>query len=186
MKEVRTKVPQTETLEFISYLRIAVPALIQSSCLFRYRIWRDTANWLEINPDTGAISTRAEMDRENFEHVKNSTYTALIIATDNGKDALPLQPLLPHVACFPALRPFFWKHEFLLFLLFLNKSILFVKNANNLGQAEVPFHHSLCTWTPLLPAGRLLELAPRSKAECLCDLGHITEFLCPFLYLTKW
>lgn len=112
MKEVRTKVPQTETLEFISYLRIAVPALIQSSCLFRYRIWRDTANWLEINPDTGAISTRAEMDRENFEHVKNSTYTALIIATDNGKDALPLQPLLPHVACFPALRPFFWKHEF--------------------------------------------------------------------------
>ncbi|XP_053770714.1 cadherin-1 [Desmodus rotundus] len=49
-----------------------------------YRIWRDTANWLEINPDTGAISTRAEMDRENFEHVKNSTYTALIIATDNG------------------------------------------------------------------------------------------------------
>nr|XP_035137532.2 cadherin-1 [Callithrix jacchus] len=49
-----------------------------------YRIWRDTANWLEINPDTGAISTRAELDRENLEHVKNSTYTALIIATDNG------------------------------------------------------------------------------------------------------
>ncbi|XP_014384634.1 PREDICTED: cadherin-1 [Myotis brandtii] len=49
-----------------------------------YRIWRDTANWLEINPDTGAISTRAEMDREDVDHVKNSTYTALIIATDNG------------------------------------------------------------------------------------------------------
>ncbi|XP_062966906.1 cadherin-1 isoform X2 [Cynocephalus volans] len=49
-----------------------------------YRIWRDTANWLEINPDTGAISTRAELDREDVEHVKNSTYTALIIATDNG------------------------------------------------------------------------------------------------------
>ncbi|XP_007110828.2 cadherin-1 isoform X2 [Physeter macrocephalus] len=49
-----------------------------------YRIWRDAANWLEINPDTGAISTRAELDRENVEHVKNSTYTALIIATDNG------------------------------------------------------------------------------------------------------
>uniref|UniRef100_A0A2K6R773 Cadherin-1 n=1 Tax=Rhinopithecus roxellana TaxID=61622 RepID=A0A2K6R773_RHIRO len=49
-----------------------------------YRIWRDTANWLEINPDTGAISTRAELDREDSEHVKNSTYTALIIATDNG------------------------------------------------------------------------------------------------------
>nr|XP_003417088.1 cadherin-1 [Loxodonta africana] len=49
-----------------------------------YRIWRDTANWLEINPDTGAISTRAELDREDLEHVKNSTYTALIIATDDG------------------------------------------------------------------------------------------------------
>lgn len=49
-----------------------------------YRIWRDTANWLEINPETGAIFTRAEMDREDTEHVKNSTYTALIIATDNG------------------------------------------------------------------------------------------------------
>uniref|UniRef100_A0A8C0E1R0 Cadherin-1 n=1 Tax=Balaenoptera musculus TaxID=9771 RepID=A0A8C0E1R0_BALMU len=49
-----------------------------------YRIWRDAANWLEINPDTGAISTRAELDRENVEHVKNSTYMALIIATDNG------------------------------------------------------------------------------------------------------
>lgn len=49
-----------------------------------YRIWRDTANWLEINPETGAIFTRAEMDREDTEHVKNSTYTALIIATDDG------------------------------------------------------------------------------------------------------
>ncbi|XP_069312740.1 cadherin-1 isoform X3 [Eulemur rufifrons] len=49
-----------------------------------YRIWRDAANWLKINPDTGAISTRDELDRENSEYVKNSTYTALIIATDNG------------------------------------------------------------------------------------------------------
>ncbi|KAF0884172.1 CADH1 protein, partial [Crocuta crocuta] len=49
-----------------------------------YRIWRDAANWLEINPETGAIFTRAELDREDSEHVKNSTYTALIIATDNG------------------------------------------------------------------------------------------------------
>ncbi|XP_069848716.1 cadherin-1-like [Dipodomys merriami] len=49
-----------------------------------YRIWRDTANWLKIDPETGAIFTLAEMDREDLEHVKNSTYTALIIATDNG------------------------------------------------------------------------------------------------------
>lgn len=88
MKEVETD-PQGGTLESISYLQVAVPSLSQSSCLFRYRIWRDTANWLEIDPDTGVITTRAEMDREDVEHVKNSTYTALIIATDNGKDALP-------------------------------------------------------------------------------------------------
>ncbi|XP_007938484.1 cadherin-1 [Orycteropus afer afer] len=49
-----------------------------------YRIWRDTANWLEIDPDTGTISTRAELDREDSEHVKDSTYTALIIAIDDG------------------------------------------------------------------------------------------------------
>ncbi|KAM4833899.1 cadherin-1 [Thomomys bottae] len=49
-----------------------------------YRIWRDPANWLKINPETGAIFTQAEMDREDMEHVKNSTYTAYIIATDNG------------------------------------------------------------------------------------------------------
>ncbi|XP_037371877.1 cadherin-1 isoform X3 [Talpa occidentalis] len=53
-----------------------------------YRIWRDTANWLEINPETGAIFTRAEMDREDSEHVKNSTYTALVIATDDGSPAM--------------------------------------------------------------------------------------------------
>ncbi|KAG8521781.1 Cadherin-1 [Galemys pyrenaicus] len=53
-----------------------------------YRIWRDAANWLEINPETGAIFTRAEMDREDTQHVKNSTYTALIIATDDGSPAM--------------------------------------------------------------------------------------------------
>ena len=70
--------------------------LSQSLCLFRYRIWRDAAGWLEVNPESGAIFTRAELDREDFEHVKNSTYEALIIAIDNGKDALSIWPLLPH------------------------------------------------------------------------------------------
>ncbi|XP_055992109.1 cadherin-1 [Sorex fumeus] len=49
-----------------------------------YRIWRDPADWLGINPETGAIYCLAEMDRENTEYVKNSTYEALIIATDDG------------------------------------------------------------------------------------------------------
>uniref|UniRef100_A0A8C5VZT1 Cadherin-1 n=1 Tax=Microcebus murinus TaxID=30608 RepID=A0A8C5VZT1_MICMU len=30
------------------------------------------AGWLEINPETGAISTRHELDRENVTHVKNT------------------------------------------------------------------------------------------------------------------
>ncbi|XP_005004692.2 cadherin-1 [Cavia porcellus] len=49
-----------------------------------YRILRDPANWLEINPESGAITSRAELDREASDYVKNSTYIALIIATDNG------------------------------------------------------------------------------------------------------
>ncbi|XP_036605502.1 cadherin-1-like [Trichosurus vulpecula] len=49
-----------------------------------YRIWRDPANWLEVNPESGVISTRDNLDRENFEHVKNSTYTAVIVAVDDG------------------------------------------------------------------------------------------------------
>ncbi|XP_044519088.1 cadherin-1 isoform X2 [Gracilinanus agilis] len=49
-----------------------------------YRIWSDPANWLDINPDSGDISTRDNLDRENFEFVKNSTYTALIVAVDDG------------------------------------------------------------------------------------------------------
>ncbi|XP_038609613.1 cadherin-1-like [Tachyglossus aculeatus] len=52
-----------------------------------YRIWRDDAKWLEINPETGLISPRANMDRENIEYVKNNTYTALIVAVDNGNPA---------------------------------------------------------------------------------------------------
>ena len=84
---------QRGTFTFFSYLLFAVPVLNQSLCLSRYRIWRDAANWLEINPETGAISTRAELDREDVEHVKNSTYTALIIATDNGEDALTIECL---------------------------------------------------------------------------------------------
>lgn len=66
-------------------------------CLLRYRIWRDAANWLEINPETGAISTRAEMDREDTNYVKNSTYTAIIIATDNGREAYVCLAKLPNV-----------------------------------------------------------------------------------------
>uniref|UniRef100_A0A8C5UVZ8 Cadherin-1 n=1 Tax=Microcebus murinus TaxID=30608 RepID=A0A8C5UVZ8_MICMU len=69
-------------LEITSYTALEPDRFMEQK--ITYRIWRDTAGWLEINPETGAISTRHELDRENVTHVKNSTYTALIIATDNG------------------------------------------------------------------------------------------------------
>nr|XP_031536607.1 cadherin-1 isoform X3 [Vicugna pacos] len=80
----RVEVPEDFSvgLEITSYTAQEPDTFMEQK--ITYRIWRDAANWLEINPDTGAITTRAELDRENLEHVKNSTYTALIIATDNG------------------------------------------------------------------------------------------------------
>lgn len=82
--EKRVQVPEDLGVgqEIASYTAREPDTFMQQK--ITYRIWRDTANWLEINPDTGAIFTRAEMDREDMEHVKNSTYTALIIATDDG------------------------------------------------------------------------------------------------------
>lgn len=82
--EKRVEVPEDfgMGLEITSYTAREPDTFMEQK--ITYRIWRDTANWLEINPDTGVISTRAELDREDTEHVKNSTYTALIIATDNG------------------------------------------------------------------------------------------------------
>ncbi|XP_074056725.1 cadherin-1 [Macrotis lagotis] len=52
-----------------------------------YRMWRDPANWLEVNPETGTIFTQDNLDRENLEYVKNSTYTAVIVAVDDGSPA---------------------------------------------------------------------------------------------------
>lgn len=82
--EKRVEVPEDfgVGLEIASYTAREPDTFMEQK--ITYRIWRDTANWLEINPETGVISTRAEMDREDSEHVKNNTYTALIIATDDG------------------------------------------------------------------------------------------------------
>uniref|UniRef100_A0A8D2JI68 Cadherin-1 n=1 Tax=Varanus komodoensis TaxID=61221 RepID=A0A8D2JI68_VARKO len=49
----------------------------------RYFIGRDPAGWLIVNPNTGLVETRAPLDRES-DWVTNSTYTALILASDNG------------------------------------------------------------------------------------------------------
>ncbi|XP_061449722.1 B-cadherin-like isoform X2 [Rhineura floridana] len=49
----------------------------------RYFIGSDPAGWLKINPETGIIETRAPLDRES-EFVRDSTYMAIIFASDNG------------------------------------------------------------------------------------------------------
>ncbi|KAM4614386.1 cadherin-13 [Discoglossus pictus] len=49
----------------------------------RYSILKDDAGWLYINPLNGTINTTSYLDREST-FVQNNTYTALILATDNG------------------------------------------------------------------------------------------------------
>ncbi|XP_053127566.1 B-cadherin-like [Hemicordylus capensis] len=49
----------------------------------RYSMGNDPANWLKINPDSGMIESKAQLDRES-EYVRNDTYTAIILASDNG------------------------------------------------------------------------------------------------------
>lgn len=50
----------------------------------RYSKLFDPANWLEIDPFNGRISTRAVLDRES-PYVKNSLYNVTFMASDNGK-----------------------------------------------------------------------------------------------------
>uniref|UniRef100_K9J7L9 Cadherin-13 n=1 Tax=Xenopus tropicalis TaxID=8364 RepID=K9J7L9_XENTR len=49
----------------------------------RYSILKDEAGWLYINPLNGTINTTSPLDREST-FVLNNTYTALILAIDNG------------------------------------------------------------------------------------------------------
>lgn len=44
----------------------------------------DPANWLEIDPNNGRISTIAVLDRES-PYVKNNLYNATFMASDNGR-----------------------------------------------------------------------------------------------------
>ncbi|XP_077572869.1 cadherin-2-like isoform X2 [Stigmatopora nigra] len=49
----------------------------------RYSKMSDPANWLEIDPLNGRISTMAVLDRES-PYVKNNLYNVTFVATDNG------------------------------------------------------------------------------------------------------
>lgn len=50
----------------------------------RFAVLRDPADWLIVNPFKGNVTTRAILDRES-PHVHNNQYTALFMATDNGR-----------------------------------------------------------------------------------------------------
>lgn len=60
----------------------AVSSLAES----RYSKMYDPANWLEIDPVNGRISTIAILDRES-PYVKNNLYNVTFMASDNGEKA---------------------------------------------------------------------------------------------------
>ncbi|XP_073462014.1 cadherin-13 [Aquarana catesbeiana] len=49
----------------------------------RFSVLKDDAGWLSINSLNGTVNTTAPLDRES-SFVRNNTYTALILAIDNG------------------------------------------------------------------------------------------------------
>ncbi|KAM5135036.1 cadherin-like protein 26 [Mantella aurantiaca] len=52
----------------------------------KYHLENDTGDWLYINPDTGVITTKKELDRESH-HVNNSKYIIKVLAVDDGSPA---------------------------------------------------------------------------------------------------
>ena len=47
----------------------------------------DPEGWLEVDPKTGLVQTRAQLDRESPQ-VENNIYTAKVIAFDRGRPSL--------------------------------------------------------------------------------------------------
>ncbi|EMP41927.1 B-cadherin [Chelonia mydas] len=56
---------------------------IQASSVPYRSIGNDPAGWLEIHPENGIITAKAQLDREAV-FVKNNTYTAIVLAVDDG------------------------------------------------------------------------------------------------------
>nr|XP_055161201.1 cadherin-1-like [Nyctereutes procyonoides] len=66
--------------EITSY-RAQDPDSFQSQKI-RYQIWDDPSHRLDINSETGVISTRASLQMEDM---KTQTFSAVVIAADNGQ-----------------------------------------------------------------------------------------------------
>lgn len=60
----------------------------------RYRIVRDPAGWLSVNPDNGLIKVKLMMDRESA-FVKDNKYSAVIGAYDDGRSKGGLKLCVP-------------------------------------------------------------------------------------------
>uniref|UniRef100_A0A8C5QZ91 Cadherin 1 n=1 Tax=Leptobrachium leishanense TaxID=445787 RepID=A0A8C5QZ91_9ANUR len=51
-----------------------------------FSIGNDPAGWLAVNPNTGIVTGKGNLDRES-EYVKNNTYTVIMLVTDDGVPA---------------------------------------------------------------------------------------------------
>ncbi|NXK71779.1 CADHK protein, partial [Amazona guildingii] len=49
----------------------------------KYLVGHDPAGWLAVHPETGLVTAQGHLDRES-PFVKNSTYTAVLLAVDDG------------------------------------------------------------------------------------------------------
>ncbi|VCX39725.1 unnamed protein product, partial [Gulo gulo] len=66
--------------EITSY-RAQDPDSLQSQRI-RYQMWDSPSHWLDINPETGVISTRASLHKDDME---NHTFSAIVKAVDDGQ-----------------------------------------------------------------------------------------------------
>uniref|UniRef100_H3C6Z9 Cadherin 13, H-cadherin (heart) n=2 Tax=Tetraodon nigroviridis TaxID=99883 RepID=H3C6Z9_TETNG len=67
---------------FVASLNATDPDILQMQSI-RYSVLHDPAGWLSVNPVKGTVNTSAPLDRES-PYVRDSKYTAVFIATDNG------------------------------------------------------------------------------------------------------
>ncbi|KAK3570383.1 hypothetical protein QTP86_019253 [Hemibagrus guttatus] len=68
---------------FVAMLNATDPDYPQVQSI-RFAVLRDPAGWLSVNPVKGTVNTTGTLDRES-PHVHNNRYSAVFMATDNGK-----------------------------------------------------------------------------------------------------